>query len=167
MFAWALSLAIMLTIVFVNYIFLQIKTSKNTPLENGLYDALSRVGWSIALCYIIFACVHGYGGPINYFLSHPLFQPLNRLGYTMYIFHNLVIVYNLATMKASPILDEQIGFGAFISNYVMTLFVAFVTSLAFESPMLIVQKLIFDTKKKPASKTPTAKIVPTTQSAKH
>lgn len=91
LFAWALSLVLMATVIFGNYPLAQFDTV-HTALEYGVYDALSRVGWAIALCYIIFACNNGYGGPVNWFLGHPLWQPLSRLCYAIYIVHFTVVI---------------------------------------------------------------------------
>lgn len=42
-----------------------------SDLESAFYDSFSRVCWAIAIGWIITACVHGYGGPINWFLTIP------------------------------------------------------------------------------------------------
>ena len=51
------------------------------------YAALFRIGWSVALGWVIFACVHGHGGFINSFLSWGLFTSLSRLTYFTYLIH--------------------------------------------------------------------------------
>lgn len=104
-FAWILTLGTMATVIFSNYPLVQVD-SKATPIVYGLYDTLSRLTWAIALCYLIFACVHGYGGPINWFLSHPLWQPLSRLSYSIYLVHFPVIMITTATMKSSLYFSE-------------------------------------------------------------
>lgn len=103
--AWAISLALMAGVIFGNYPLQQID-SEASSLDYGLYDAFSRVAWAIALCYIIFACVHGYGGPVNWFLSHPLWQPISRLCYSIYLLHFPVIMVTQATIKTSPYFSE-------------------------------------------------------------
>lgn len=148
MFAWALSLATMTAVIFTSYPLSQID-STNTPLEFGLYDALTRVGWAIALCYIIFACVKNSGGLVNCFLSHPLWQPVSRLCYAMYLVHIPVILVTMFTLKTAVYFSEYMAFHTFIGNYIITVFVALFASLAFESPIVIIEKLLFDTKKKP------------------
>lgn len=95
----------MLTVIFANYP-LQQFDSKSAPLEYGLYDALSRVAWALALCYIIFACVHNSGGPVNWFLAHPLWQPISRLCYSIYLLHFPVIMVTMSTLKTSPYFTE-------------------------------------------------------------
>lgn len=78
-------------------------------MEYGLYDALSRVAWSMGLCYIIFACAHGYGGPVNWFLSLPLWQPLSRLSYAIYLLHFIVIMVQVASIKQVQYFSEMIA----------------------------------------------------------
>lgn len=89
-FAWTLSFVSMATIALVNYPLAQLDPD-DTPLKYGLYYGLSRVIWSIALCYIIFACAHNYGGPINWFLAHRFWQPISRMSFTIYLLQIFVI----------------------------------------------------------------------------
>lgn len=150
LFAWTLSLVMMITVLFINYPLVQVDSTV-TPVVYGLYDALSRVCWSIALCYIIFACIHNSGGPINWFLSHPLWQPISRLCYATYLVHFPVIVVLMVTTKTSLYFSELSAFHVFIGNYVLSLWVAFIATLLFESPIVILEKILFNAKKKPES----------------
>lgn len=90
----------MLIVIFAYYPLQQVDT-KATPLVFGLYEGVSRIVWAIALCYIIFACHHGYGGVVNQFLSHPLWQPFSRLSYSIYLFHWPLQMVIMAPMKNS------------------------------------------------------------------
>lgn len=95
----------MATAVFANYPLVQLGNTA-TSLENGLYISLSRVVWALALSYIIFACVHGYGGPVNWFLSLSLWQPLSRLSYSIYLLHMCVCVIVLIQVKGTLEVSE-------------------------------------------------------------
>lgn len=143
--AWILSIGVMLAVIFVNYPLVQSDTT-STPLDYALYDALGRILWSIALCYIVFACVHDSGGPVNWFLSYPLWQPISRVCYAIYLIHFSVLLTLVASMKAPPYLNELMAFHAFIGSYILTVFISFIASLAFESPIVIIEKLIFNRK---------------------
>ncbi|KAK7072436.1 hypothetical protein SK128_013071, partial [Halocaridina rubra] len=50
-----------------------------------LYGSLHRALWGLALHWIVLACHWGHGGPINWFLSHPMWQPVSRLTYCIYL----------------------------------------------------------------------------------
>lgn len=149
---WVVSLALMLIVIFANYPLIQVD-SKATSIEYGLYDAFGRVAWSIALCYIIVACVQNSGGPVNWFLSHPLWQPISRLCYSIYLLHFPVVMVTMASMKVSLYFSELNAFHAFIGNYVLTVFVSIIATLAFESPIVVIEKLIFNLQKKPEPNT--------------
>ena len=62
-----------------------------TGAENIFFNMLTRTGWGVALAIVLFACHHGYGGPINSFLSMPFWIPLSRLTYTAYLVHPIVL----------------------------------------------------------------------------
>lgn len=142
---WILSFALMIAVIFTNYPLVQLN-SKNIPLEFGLYDALSRIFWSISLCYIIFSCINNSGGPVNSFLSHRLWQPISRLCYSIYLLHFPVILLIHVSMKTTPYFNELDAYHAFIGNYVLTVFISIIATLAFESPILTIEKIIFRSK---------------------
>lgn len=140
----------MSAVIFTNHPLVQ-PLEKHTPLEHGLYDALTRVGWAIALCYIIFACVHNSGGPVNWFLAHPLWQPVSRLCYSIYLWHAPIILLTSTTLKEPQYFTEFMTYHLFIGNYIITVFVSLVATLAFESPIVILEKMLLGPKKKPDS----------------
>lgn len=117
-------------------------------MEHGLYDALSRVIWSIALSYIIFACNYDYGGFIDSFLSHRYWKPLARLSYAIFYMHYIVIFITMGSIKTPPYLDE-ISFIVYgIANCILTIFISVIATLAIESPIDCIQKLIIGTSQK-------------------
>lgn len=132
----------MLAALFANYP-LQLLDTKALPIHFGLYDALSRVAWSIALCYIIFACVHNSGGYINSYLSHPFWQPISRLCYSTYLLHFPVILGMTASIKSSAHSNQFKAVLEFVGVYLVTIIVSIIATLTFESPFLIIEKLIF------------------------
>lgn len=56
-------------------------------LFNSIFVGAHRVVWSAGLSWIIFACIQGYGGPVNWILSLSMFQVLAKLTYSMYLTH--------------------------------------------------------------------------------
>lgn len=56
------------------------------PKVGGLfYAGLSRFSWAIVVAWVIFACIKGYGGIVNSFLSWTVFMPLGRLCFCVYL----------------------------------------------------------------------------------
>lgn len=113
-----------------------------TPFYFGLYDAVCRVVWSIVLCYVIFACIHGSGGFVNWFLSHRLWQPLNRLCFAIFMVHPLVMTLTLGTIQSPVHISELTLFSIAVVNLVLTVFGGIVATLVFESPVINIEKLI-------------------------
>lgn len=57
------------------------------PWESVILFISSRTIWSIAIAWIIWACVTSNGGIINRFLSWEPFIPLSKLTYSVYLTH--------------------------------------------------------------------------------
>lgn len=55
-----------------------------------------RVWWSLSICYIVFACLNGQSEFINWFLSHPRWQPISRLSFIMFLIHPTVMTISYA-----------------------------------------------------------------------
>lgn len=142
LFAWIVSLATMATVISLTYPLEQLD-SEYQPIHYGLYDGLSRVCWSIALCYIIFACAHNAGGPVNRFLSHPAWQPLSRLCYSIYLIHVPVIIAMAATMKTPNYFSHLTLLQNILLTYILTVLASTIAALMFESPTVAIEKWMF------------------------
>ncbi len=74
-----------------------------TLLAATFYNIFKRLGWSLALCWVIFACAKGYGGPVNDFLAWSVFAPLSRLTYCSYLFHMSVLqIFSASVLSTFP-----------------------------------------------------------------
>lgn len=104
---WCVSLGTILAIIF-GYHSINLPESQTTDLENAFYESFSRVCWSISVGWIILACVHGYGGPVNWFLSLPQWQPMCRLSYCIFLLHTLVQMQQIGSMR-TPVYFSDIN----------------------------------------------------------
>ena len=97
---WILSIGNLFAIVLgpLQTIVLETTTSS---VEAASYEFFSRYTWSISLGWIIFGCHQGYGGWINSFLSHPLWQPLSRISFAMYLCHVTVLTIIYGNLQTS------------------------------------------------------------------
>lgn len=48
---------------------------------------------------IIHACITGHGGPVNSFLSLPMWRPLSRLTYAIYLIHMPIMMLTTGSLK--------------------------------------------------------------------
>lgn len=89
-----------------------------TMFDGAFYLAFHRLGWSLALAWLIFASINQIGGnffdflipfvnkyfltgPINGFLSWEFFQPLAKLSYGVYLSHVTVLFYRLGIIRTN------------------------------------------------------------------
>jgi hypothetical protein len=98
---WILSLSLMTTVV----LFIQpLRNPMNKPsaVSNSLYIAFHRLTWSVALCWIIFAC-HKLktGGIVRWFLSLPQWQPIGKMSLSIFLVHVVYQVTTILNMKDS------------------------------------------------------------------
>lgn len=143
--AWTLSLTSMTAVIFTNHHFHSRFDSNFSSFAYGLHDGLSRVIWAISMCYIIFACIHDSSGPINWFLSHRFLQPMARLSFAMYIVHRPITSLTMGTIKTPPIISKLTFFAIALLKYILSIFIAILATLAFESPIINLEKVFFGT----------------------
>lgn len=103
---WIVSLLAISGSIFANYPLQQANYEPQSGLLNGLYTALPRVVWPMALCFIVFACHFGHGGPVNWFLSLSQWQPFSRLTYAMYLTHFQIILFFVAHNRSPPYFSD-------------------------------------------------------------
>lgn len=98
MLLWVVSLGVLVTVVCTN---LDAAVVNPTIVKKTLYYAFARPAWGLALCWILFACHFGYGGPVNWLLSASIHQVTTRLSFSMYLLHMLVQTRYLAYARTA------------------------------------------------------------------
>ncbi|XP_076313904.1 nose resistant to fluoxetine protein 6-like isoform X2 [Tachypleus tridentatus] len=138
---WSAAVACNLTIVFGLY---QWNSGKSFPSKTtaAVYAALCRLGWSLGLSWLTIACVHGYGGIINSFLSWKGFSPLSRLTYIVYIIQPAWIGIFQSHLR-SPIYYSNIFITyIFIAYVTISYTLGFLTALVYQTPFLNLEQLV-------------------------
>ncbi|XP_066977829.1 nose resistant to fluoxetine protein 6-like [Macrobrachium rosenbergii] len=108
-----------------------------------IYGGLHRPAWGAALAWVVFACYNGYGGFVDDFLSHPVWQPISRLTYSIYLVALSLqgaITYNTRIQfyfDHYPKVLETVG------ALVISVIPAILVSITAESPIIGIEKLIF------------------------
>lgn len=158
---WAVSLIAMLVIIFGDYPFQQPDSYMDISIVwDALYESTNRVVWAGCLGWIVFACINGYGGFVNTLLSLSVWQPLGRLSYSIYLLH-LPVQMMLAGTLRNPIHFDDIGAThKFWGDFGLTVTLAVLWSLAFESPIVVLEKLLFGS---PRKSSPDRPLVPEIQ----
>ncbi|GFR87889.1 nose resistant to fluoxetine protein 6-like [Elysia marginata] len=114
----------------------------------ALYNALARSAWGACVCWVIVACVTGWGGFVNTLLSWSPFVVLGRLTYMAYLFHISLIAIFFGNQDT---LFHLNGFNIavlFLGVVVATYGISFVLMLALESPMIGLEKVFLPQRRK-------------------
>ncbi|RZB40460.1 hypothetical protein BDFB_010301, partial [Asbolus verrucosus] len=110
---WVICLGGLLACVYAGH---DMMLAEYNKWSHSLYIAFNRPAWALAISGIIFICVTGYGGenvnlidftsliaivsgPINAFLSAPIFQFLSKISYSIYLVHYSLIFVRVASYK--------------------------------------------------------------------
>ncbi|XP_074654644.1 nose resistant to fluoxetine protein 6-like isoform X2 [Tubulanus polymorphus] len=113
-----------------------------SQVASSTYQALFRASWAVGLGWVIFACLTGYGGIVNSILSWKALIPLSRLTYCAYLVHPVIMFVVYLSLRRPVYADNLFVIYYFLGHVVMSYMVALVASLAFESPMIGLEKLL-------------------------
>ncbi|PVD37234.1 hypothetical protein C0Q70_04229 [Pomacea canaliculata] len=99
---WICTLALTSTTTFIKYDENSIMLDHPfywSEQSRAVHEALFRTGFSLAVCWIIFACATGNGGFINSILSWRGFLPLSRLSFCVYLLHPMIMLADMWTSR--------------------------------------------------------------------
>ncbi|KAH8421520.1 hypothetical protein KR009_010927, partial [Drosophila setifemur] len=156
---WLVSSALLMSCLFSLY-----GNHKNltTPsmVAEAFYLTFTRIAWPLGLCWVVFACMQGYGGLADSFLSSPLWQPLSRLSYSAYIFHMFIESLNAGLTRTNTYFSNYQVMLRFWSDFGFTLLLAFLAYILIEAPFGNLESLLLPTNKAKAPTAPQLKVEP-------
>lgn len=92
---------------------------------------------------MVFACVNGYGGAVDRFLGAPVWQPLGRLSYAVYLLH-LPVQLMMAGVARQPFYFNDVTAAyQFWGDLGFTVTLALPWTLLFESPIIGLERMLF------------------------
>lgn len=139
---WILSISILLSIILGFYSFQQLENNQMTTFTNALFNACFRVGWSLSVAYIIFACQNGSGGIIRWFLSLKQWQPLGRIGLSIYLVHRIYQIITTSNQKQPIYWDFFTQVQKFYGDVLVSIFFGSILYLAVEAPVMIIENYL-------------------------
>ncbi|EDW56170.1 GM22967 [Drosophila sechellia] len=140
---WLLSLALLFTSIFALYPYSKLLGKSPTILEGALYYTLVRIAWPLGLCWVVFACMQGYGSLANSFLSSPLWQPLSKLSYGAYMWHIFVMEVANRSVQTNTYFSNYQMMLNFWSTFGFTLLVTYVLYVLIEAPLEALERMMF------------------------
>ncbi|BFZ06005.1 hypothetical protein BsWGS_09044 [Bradybaena similaris] len=137
---WVLAIAVGLACVYGIHGDITQENVSTVPMA-AFYNAVARSAWGACVCWVVVACVTGYGGPVNALLSWSPFVFLGRLTYMSYLIHPTVIYVYAQNLDQMYYLNDTNMVISFLGVFMFTSLVSFVLVLGFESPMIGLEKV--------------------------
>ncbi|XP_041447569.1 nose resistant to fluoxetine protein 6-like [Drosophila obscura] len=151
---WLTSLALLFTCIFAMYPYSGANSKALPILNEAFYVSLSRIAWPLGLSWVVFACMQGYGGLANSFLSSPLWQPLSKLSYCVYMWHLFIQNLNAGRTRVSTYFSDYDVMLRFWQDFGFSLLLAYVMYILVEAPFGGLSSLILPNRRAP----PTPKV---------
>ncbi|OQV21128.1 Nose resistant to fluoxetine protein 6 [Hypsibius exemplaris] len=137
---WAVSAAMALAVLYGLY---DVNNGHSlTSAGSAIYNTLSRNGWALAVCWLIFACVQGYGGFVNTLLSWNVLVPLSRVTYCCYLIHIPIMLIFYLSKTTNVDFSHLAVVYYFFGTIMITYGFAFLFTVGCESPLLGLEKLV-------------------------
>jgi len=119
-------------------------TTDHPPMAaRVIFNGFAKIGWAVALSWLILACVKQRGGLVDNILSWSGWVPLARVQYCVYLLHRTIVYivnsYVTTTVRYSNLhLTQQ-----FLSILAISTGAAFLFVIMFEAPIVHLEKLLF------------------------
>ncbi|XP_055380628.1 uncharacterized protein LOC129611475 [Condylostylus longicornis] len=132
---WILSVGLLFILIF------GVWNGQLNILATAFYVSVGHTAWGLGLVWITLSCYWDLSPSINKFLSYELFLPLSRLTYCTYLIHPTIMMITSFLMEGPIHLQHLFVLTVFLGNAVISLFVALLISIAFESPVIRMSKI--------------------------
>lgn len=128
---WVCSAGIVGGILYFHYLIMQFDW--NNQFMDNFMNSFMRPAWACVIGWLIFACVHGFGGPINWFLSLDIWRVPARLTYGMYLFHYPLMFAINGTMISPIYFSVGLFTFKFLSYLVLSVVMSYIFTLTVDS----------------------------------
>nr|ABO27283.1 CG5892 protein [Drosophila melanogaster] len=139
---WITCLAFLFTCIFAMYPYGMGKSKTLPTLNEAFYVSLSRIAWPLGLSWVVFACMQGYGGLANSFLTSPLWQPLSKLSFCAYMGHLFIQNLNAGRTRVNTYFSNYDIMLRFWQDFGFTVLLAYVMYILIEAPCGGLESLI-------------------------
>ncbi|GAB5360867.1 hypothetical protein AAMO2058_000664300 [Amorphochlora amoebiformis] len=142
-----IALASFAAVIFATTVYGPKKGTETVPsgfsyAENNAYVALSKPAWVMGVGAMLFLCFENLGGPVQWFLSLPIFGYMSKLTFGMYLLHPCTLAL-LFFNRVLPLRYTAVNFSVcFIAVLFGTMVMAFFVFLFIESPLASLQGIL-------------------------
>lgn len=107
-----------------------------------VHRILSPYFWTVGIAWVCVACITGYGGALNWFLSLKFFVIFDRLNIFVYLLHPIILAYIYVQRRDGIFISEMNLWMIYTFVICFTLIASFLFSIMVASPLnLLVEKL--------------------------
>ncbi|KAH8312734.1 hypothetical protein KR044_012561 [Drosophila immigrans] len=146
---WIVSLALIFASIFSLLPYADWRNPTLPMLNQAFYYTFTRIAWPVSLCWVVFACMKGYGGLANSFLSSPLWQPLSKLSYNAYIFHIFIQQINGRRMRTNTFFSDYDVMLIFWGGFGFTILLSYVIHIIMEAPFGVLEGMLMPNRRSP------------------
>lgn len=128
--AWVASISIFVGIKIFE------ETHRNQRFAVAFVEATHRIAFVGLVSWIIYVCHYlKSGGIVNWFLSHPLWQPIAKISLSIYLIHNIFIIMSIVNTGDDGMpLNTAWLIQIICGDYVITTFLGAILYLVIEAP---------------------------------
>lgn len=163
---WIASVALGVGAVYSLYDYLQGPDHNISVMARASYYNWSRIGWALALSWVVIACQNNWAGPVKNFMELSFWAPFGKLTYCVYLTHYLVVV-TLVSLERQPMhfVNCTETYIRALPVFVVSYAFSFVWSCAFEIPFCKLERMLIAAvfgagASRPRREIETAKITP-------
>lgn len=126
-----------------------------SPLVSAFYVAIHRTIWTALVAWLVFACTTGRAKLLGQLLSQPIFVPISRLSYSIYLVHLPLIMFRSLNLRHTVEWTDQNILYEACGNFVASLLMGYFLNVTFESPIINLENYISG-RDRPAPRAPLA-----------
>jgi hypothetical protein len=139
---WILSIGMIIFILVIYYPFVQEGFDTWYMVPHALYMFFFRIFWCVPLAWFIYACQNGSGGFVRWVLSLRFWQPLGRMGLSIYLPHRAYQFITTHNQKQPMQWDFFTELQKYFGDVLVAIFLGTVLYLAVETPVMLVENYL-------------------------
>ncbi|XP_055629971.1 nose resistant to fluoxetine protein 6-like [Toxorhynchites rutilus septentrionalis] len=143
--AWYSGLPLAIMLLLSAYIFYAYDFEK-PAIWIAIYAAFSKNLWGVILAVLFVGLAFGVGGTLKRLLSNPIFRPLGKVTYAVYLCHSFVIRTTLGNIRQPIYVSDVRILVSTSSTLVLSYILGLLLCLGIEIPLSNLQKQLFDKK---------------------
>ncbi|KNC25328.1 hypothetical protein FF38_02522, partial [Lucilia cuprina] len=117
-------------------------------LESTMYAGFHKLGWNVAVAWLVLSVTTGHAPGLQKFLSSRAFAPISRLTYCAYLSNGIVELYYSSSVKV-PSFMGYLHLSTDIFGHILdTFLIALILCLLFESPIHALERILMSSFRK-------------------